>query len=195
MNLVQLLLNASRGTVTLAVAAGLAGGAGSVGLLVLIQAALSRGDRPTFSLAGGFATLCLVVLLTKVASQALLIRLSQGAVFRLYERLSRQVLATPLRALEEIGAPRLLASLTEDVPVIAGAFVSLPVLCINGVVVACCLGYIGWLSLTALLAVLCFLALGVASYQAVVCGALEYLRAARGEYDALLKHFHGLTGG
>jgi putative ATP-binding cassette transporter len=195
MNLVRILLNSSRWTVILAVAAGLAGGAGSVGLLVLIQVALSRGEGPRLTLACGFVSLCVLVLLTKVASQALLIRLSQGAVYRLYERLSRQILAAPLRALEEAGAPRLLACLTEDVQVLANAYVGLPVLCINGVIVACCLLYIGWLSLTALLAVLVFLAAGVASYQAVVGGALDHLRAARGEYDTLLKHFRGLTDG
>jgi putative ATP-binding cassette transporter len=195
MNLIRLFLNSSKGAIALAAAAGLAGGAGSVGLLVLIQAALSRGEGSRFTLACGFVNLCLLVLLTKVASQALLIRLSQGAVFRLYEHLSRQILAAPLRALEEVGAPRLLASLTEDVPVLANAYVSLPVLCSNGVVVACCLIYIGWLSPTALLAVLGFLVVGVATYQALVRGALEHLRVARGEYDALLKHFRGLTEG
>jgi putative ATP-binding cassette transporter len=195
MNLVRMLLNSSRGTVALAVAAGLVGGAGSVGLLVLIQAALSRDRGPSFTLACGFVNLCLVVLVTKVVSQALLIRLSQGAVFRLYERLSRQILAAPLRTLEEVGGHRLLATLTEDVPAIANAYVSLPVLCINAVIVACCLIYIGWLSPVVLLAVVCFLALGVASYLAVVSGALDHLKAARGEYDALVKHFRGLTEG
>src|SRR5919204_2869118 len=99
MNLVRLLLRSSRWTVVLAVAAGLAGGAGSVGLIALIHAALSREDSPSALLVWGFAGLCLAVLLTRIASQALLIRLAQGSVFRLVTSLSRQILAVPLRRL------------------------------------------------------------------------------------------------
>src|SRR5205807_7420279 len=79
--------------------------------------------------------------------------------------------------------------------VIANAFVGLPILCINLVVVACCLLYVGWLSPAALLAVLLFLALGVGSYQLLVGRALRHLQAARLEHDTLMKHFRGLTEG
>src|SRR5262249_29741070 len=89
MNLVQLLLRSSRRTTLLAVAAGLAGGACSVGLIALIQAALASAEASAGLLAWGFAGLCLAVLLTRVASQALLIRLAQGSVARLYTHLSR----------------------------------------------------------------------------------------------------------
>ena len=124
-------------------------GAGGVGLIALIQASLGRGDASISRLAWAFVGLCGVALLTRIVSQALLIRLSQGTVFRLHEQLSRQILATPLRTLEEIGSPRLLASLTDDVLGIANALAGLPVLGINVVIVVCCLVYLGWLSLTA----------------------------------------------
>src|SRR5262249_18552190 len=147
-------------TVVVAVAAGLAGGAGSVGLLALVHAALSGDDASAGPFAWGFAGLCLAVLLARIASQALLIRLGQGSVFRLYTHLSRQILAAPLRQLETVGAPRLLAALTEDVPAIAAALLGVPVLCVNVAILLGCLAYLAWLSPLLFLGVLCFLAAG-----------------------------------
>src|SRR5262245_29029527 len=146
MNLVRLLLRSSRRTVLLAVAAGLAGGAASVGLIALIHAALNRDGPGAGPLAWGFAGLCLVVLLTRVASQALLIRLGQGSVFRLHTGLSRRILDVPLGRLERFGTHRPLAVLTDDVPVIGQALLGLPILCVNAAILLCCLVYLAWLS-------------------------------------------------
>src|SRR6202043_697142 len=112
---------ASGRSVTLAVAIGLAGGIASAGLIALIQHALASPTPATAPVVAVFAGLCAVVLVTKIASQALLIRLGHQAVHDLYLHLSRRVLAVPLRALEEFGPHRVLALLTEDVPVIANA--------------------------------------------------------------------------
>jgi putative ATP-binding cassette transporter len=195
MNLVRLLLRSSRRTVVLAVAAGLAGGAGSVGLIGLIQVALGPDNPSAGRLVWGFAGLCLAVLLTRVASQALLIHLAQDSVWHLYTRLSREILTVPLRQLEELGTHRLLAALTEDVPAIAGALAGVPVLCVNAAILLCCLLYLAWLSPPLLLGVLGFLALGVLTYQVLVRQALRQLHLARREHEALMKHFRGLTEG
>jgi putative ATP-binding cassette transporter len=196
MNLLGLLLRSSRWTVILASVTGLAGGVGSVGLIALIHLALSQeGARTAPLLAGGFAGLCLLVLLTRIVSQALLIRLAQGSVFCLYMHLSRQILAVPLRQLEEIGPHRLLATLTEDVPAITAALLGVPILCVNAAILLCCLGYLGWLSPLLLVGVVIFLILGVLSYQLAVRRALLQLHLARQEHDALMKHFRGLTEG
>jgi putative ATP-binding cassette transporter len=195
MNLVRLLLRSSRRTVVLAAAAGLAGGACSVGLIALIQVALGQDDPPAGALLGGFAALCLAVLLTRAASQALLIRLAQDSVTHLYERLSREILALPLREFEKAGAHRLLAVLTEDVPAIAGALVGVPIICVNAAILLCCLAYLGWLSPLLLVGVLGFLVVGVLTYQLPVVKALTQLHLARREHDALMHHFRGLTEG
>jgi putative ATP-binding cassette transporter len=209
MNLVRLLLSSSRRTALLAVAAGLAGGAASVGLIALIHAALNRSDGlislihavlhrdspEAGALAWGFAGLCLVVLLTRIASQALLIRLAQGSVFRLHTGLSRRILDVPLGRLERIGAHRLLAVLTDDVPALGHALLGLPILCVNAAILLCCLVYLGWLSPLLLGGVLGFLAAGILSYQLLVARALGQLGRARQDQDALMKHFRGLTEG
>jgi len=194
-NVFKLLLRSSRRTAIFALAAGLVGGAAGVGLVALIQVALNRDDVSAGRLAAGFVGLCLAVLLTRAASQALLIRLAQHSVFRLYTQLSRAMLAIPLRQFETIGSHRLLAALTEDVPAIAGALVGVPIVCVNAAILLCCLIYLGWLSPPLLLGVLGFLAVGVLSYQLLVWKALGKLHLARREHDTLMKHFRGLTGG
>src|SRR5262245_61363984 len=195
MNVFKLLLLSSRWTAILALVAGLVGGAAGVGLIALIQSALGVDDVAVGRLATAFAGLCLAVLLTRAASQALLIRLAQRSVFRLYTHLSRRMLAISLRQFETIGGHRLLAALTEDVPAIAGALVGIPTVLVNMPIVLCCLIYLGLLSLPLLLGVLGFLALGVATYQVLVRQALGQLHLARREHDALMKHFRGLTEG
>jgi putative ATP-binding cassette transporter len=194
-NVFKLLLGSSRWTAILALVAGLVGGAAGVGLIALIQFALGVQDVPVGRLVAAFAGLCLAVLVTRAASQTLLIRLAQNSVFRLYTRLSRAMLAVPLRQFELIGAHRLLAALTEDVPAIAGALVGVPIVLVNVAIVLCCLVYLGWLSLPLLFAVLGFLVLGVLAYEVLVLQALGQLHLARREHDALMKHFRGLTEG
>jgi putative pyoverdin transport system ATP-binding/permease protein len=195
MKLLLLLLNRSRGTVALAIVAGALGGIGSAGLIALVQEALQSPQSARTGLIGAFAGLCLLVLLAKIISQAFLIRLSQTAVYELYLRLSRTVLAAPLRALEEFGPHRVLALLTEDVRIIAHALLGLPVVAINLAILICCLGYIGWLSPIVLAAVVVFLITGATSYHLVVMRAMRYLLRARDEQDDLMKQFRGLTDG
>jgi len=195
MNLVRLLLYSSKATAFLAVAAGLAVGAGSVALLALVHAAMKQDDTPASSLAWRFVAVCIAVLLVRVGSQAVLIRLGQGWGFNLYTRLSRQILATPLRQLEMIGTPRLLAVLTEDVPATTAALLGVPIFCVNAAIFLCCLAYLAWLSLSLFFGVLIFSAVGVFSYLFPVIRAVGHLHRARQEHDALMEQFRGLTEG
>lgn len=195
MNLLMLLLQRSRGAVALAVMAGALGGLGSAGLIALIQTGLTDPESAGAALISAFVALCAIVLVAKVLSQTLLIRLSQRAVYDLYLHLSRMILSAPLRDLEAFGPHRVMAMLTEDVPVIAHALLGLPVMAINLAVLVCCLGYVGWLSPTVLGAVLACLILGATSYHLVVLRAVRYLLRARDEQDDLMKQFRGLTDG
>jgi putative ATP-binding cassette transporter len=195
MNLLLLLLNRARGTVALAIAAGAIGGLGSAALIALVQESLLRPESAGPALIGAFAGICLVVLLAKIVSQALLIQLSQRAVYDLYLHLSRKILAAPLLGLEEFGPHRVLALLTEDVRVIAHALLGLPVMAINLAILICCLGYVGWLSPVVLAAIVIFLIVGATSYHLVVMRAMRYLLRARDEQDDLMKQFRGLTDG
>lgn len=109
--------------------------------------------------------------------------------------MSRRILAAPLRHLEELGAHRLLATLTDDIPAITNALTFIPIFCINIVIVLGCLFYLGWLSWPVLLAVLGFMVLGIGTYQLPIMKALHYHRQAREESDNLYQHFRALTSG
>lgn len=194
MNLLLLLLRASGRTVMVAVVAGLAGGVASAGLIALIQHALVPGAAAG-PLVAAFAATAAVVLASKILSQAVLIRLGHQAVHDLYLHLSGRVLAVPLRALEEFGPHRVLALLTEDVPMIANALLGVSVILINASILLCCFLYLAWLSLSVLGGLLVFLVVGVVTYFWAIGRANRYLKRARERQDDLLHHFRGLTEG
>jgi putative ATP-binding cassette transporter len=185
----------SRRYVLLAVLTGIISGLSSTGLLALINAAL-KGTRYTAStLMLVFVALCLVVALSRIASELLLSRIAQRAMYELRLKLCSQVLQVPLRRLEEIGMHRVLTALTDDVPAVTNAVASIPVLCINTAIVVGCLVYLGFLSWLPLLGMMIFLVLGIATYQFAVMKGLHYFKAARADGDRLFHHFQSLTGG
>jgi putative ATP-binding cassette transporter len=131
MKLFLFLINYSRRIVFIAMLIGILSGVCGAALIAVINSALKSDAGPSSFLLKSFIALCLVLPLTRLASELLLTRLGQKALFDLRMRLSRQILAAPLRYLEDLGAHRLLAALTEDVPVITNALVTMPVLFIN----------------------------------------------------------------
>jgi putative ATP-binding cassette transporter len=195
MKLISFLLQYSRRTAVLAALAGIIGGACNTALMAIINYSLSNSAEASRSLLWLFVGLGLLLPLTRFASEWLLLRLGQDAMLKLRMELGRQILASPLRRLEELGAPRLLATLTDDIPVIANALLIIPTLCIDIAVVIGSLVYLGWLSWPVLLAVLASIVVGVASYQLPIIKAVSYLRSAREQTDVLMKHFRALTDG
>ena len=195
MKLVAFLLRSSLGTVSLAVLAGVVAGVSNTGLLIVINSALSKSDVPQNTLIFTFVLLCLAMLVSRAASWIFLVQLAHRVTFKLRLELSSRILTAPLQHLEKLGAPRLLATLTDDVSVIASALIATPMLAVHIVVVITCLAYLGWLSLPALLGVFGFLIVGVLCYQIPLRRALSYLGAGREELDALLKHFRSLIDG
>jgi putative ATP-binding cassette transporter len=185
----------SRRYVLLAVLTGIISGLGSTGLLALINAALKGKGLSTSALMLGFLTLCVVVALSRIASELLLSGIGQRALFDLRLRLCNQVLNVPLRRLEEVGVHRVLTALTDDVPAITNAVATIPVLCINAAIVVGCLVYLGFLSWLALPGMIFFLLIGITTYQLAVIRAMRYFKSARTEGDSLFRHFQSLTGG
>ncbi|NEP83726.1 MAG: hypothetical protein F6K39_39725 [Okeania sp. SIO3B3] len=88
--------------------------------MILINNALSQSNSSTTTtLTWVFVSLCLLRVITNFASRFFLIHLLQDSTFHLQKELVRKILASPLPQLEKIGAPRLLATLTEDIQKIA----------------------------------------------------------------------------
>jgi putative ATP-binding cassette transporter len=194
MRLFSFLLRYAPGKLAIAVTAGIISGASNTGLLAVFNSALV-GHRSKTALVWSFVALCILLPTSRYVSEILLAHLSQGALFDLRVRLATQVLAAPLRHLEELGPHRVMSALAEDVPVITGTLVSIPLLCINTAVVLGALIYLGLLSFKVLLGMLCFMALGIATYQIPVVRAMRWFRLAREVGDKLYSQFRDLTEG
>jgi len=194
MKLVKFLFRYSHRTTVLAIVAGVVSGIASTGLIATMNAQLSRTQSRTI-LIWCFAGLCVLLPVSRFFSEWLLVRLGQDALLELRLQLSRQILAVPLRRLEVLGAHRLLAALTDDVPVITNALLLIPVICVNLAVVIGSLVYLGLLSWPTLLALLVVMAFGVTTYQLAMSRAINYQRRARESMNALFRHFRALTDG
>ena len=196
MYLIYFLLRSSWGMVAIAIVTGFLSGGSSAGLIALISSAMTRdATSPMASIAWGFGGLVFVALIASILSQVMLIRLSQNAVFKLRLRLSQQILASELSHLEQLGGPRLLATLTEDIQTVSQAVFIIPFLCIDIAIVAGCLVYITWLSWKVLLAVCLFSVLAIGSCQVLLKRGSKLLALAREEQDQLFKHFRSITEG
>lgn len=195
MKLLSLLLSKSWRTVALATLCGLVTGAASAGLIAVINRALTRDEHPTAGLAYGFVGLALVVLSSRIASQALLSRIHMGMLFELRMDLCRRILAAPLQRLEQTGVSRVMSILASDVLTISETLLILPQIVINIAIIIGCLCYLAYLSWAVFLGMVLFVVIGVFSYSALLSRVLVILRRVTNLQDNLFKHFRALTDG
>ncbi len=195
MNLISLLLRTSWLTVVLAVITGLLSGASSTGLIALTNTALTNSRWSEQQLLLSFIGLCFTLLIANLCSQILLARLSQGAVFDLRIYLSRRILASPLRKLEEVGTASLLATLIDDVQSVSLLLSRLPFIFTNLAILVSCLIYLGWLSLSVFWLMLVVLVVAVVSVELLISQGGKMFSLAREEQDSLFQHFRTITEG
>ena len=194
MTLLRFLFRLSPRMVVLAILFGVISGAGSAGLLALISAGLTRREfSPHVPLV--FVGLCSLALVARFGSDFILSYLGHGSSLKLRMKLSEQILAAPLRHLEQLGTARLYATLTDDIGVIINALLNLPLLCINFAVVLGCVVYLIWLSPLLSLLVLVFMLFGGLTYQIPILKGTHWQKLAREGTDELFTHFRGLTEG
>lgn len=195
MKLILFLLRTSPRVVIAAIIAGLIAGVSNTGLLALINQALNRSSTSASSSIRAFVVLCAVMLISRCASSISLAWLARGAIYKLRMKLCRSIIAAPLRQLEELGAARLLATLTDDVPSISGALTVIPMVCMHVAIITTCLIYLAWLSWPVFLGVAVFMVVGVLSYYIPFMKAYNFFEQNRHGWDLLFKHFQGLMHG
>ncbi len=142
-----------------------------------------------------FFGLILIVFITGLISQIWLIRLAQKVIFDLQMSLSKRILSASLIHLEQLGAPKLLATLTDDVQSLSNLVFVIPFICVDIAIIVGCLFYLGWLSWLGLLVILSFLLAATFSVQFLLGRGERLLRLAREEQDRLFKHFRTITEG
>jgi putative ATP-binding cassette transporter len=195
MRLLRFLLGQSRFLVFLSVVCGLLAGAASTGLLSMIHKLLTVSEGDTVQLAWRFGAFCVVALVARIASQLSLTRLQLEAVYALRLKFSRRMLATPLRKLEESGAHKLLAMLTNDVQNLGDSLWMLPTMVINVALIIGSMGYMAWLSWRLFLVFLGLMLVGMVTYWLPSIPAFETFAKARHVMDEVFKHLRALTVG
>ncbi|HZF09526.1 MAG TPA: cyclic peptide export ABC transporter [Thermoanaerobaculia bacterium] len=183
-------------TLVVATALGLLSGA-MAGALPHVVREVLEGPEPDrrWVLAVLFFTLSLAISVTRVASSLILVVLGAQAVADLQSKLSRKILGSDMRRLEEIGAHRLTVALTNDITSITGALTTLPIFFLNAATVFGCLVYMAWMSLSNLFILLATLAVMVPIYLVVMRSGWRRQRLVREVEDDLFKFFRGVTQG
>ena len=175
--------------------AGIISGLSNTALLALVNATLNRGTRGWTYLLEIFVGLTLLLIVSRFISSTLLGYLNTRATLALNLHISRQILAAPLRRLEEIGAPRLLASLASDIGAISNIMPLLPAIVINLAIIVGCLIYLAWLSPTLFAGLLVFMLVATVLYQLPIKNSLIWTRLLRNEGDVLYKHYRAFVEG
>lgn len=195
MKLIFFLLRTSPRIVIAAIIAGLVAGVSNTGLLALINTTLGQHGTYASRSMWTFVALCAVMLISRCASSISLAWLARGAIYDLRMKLCRSIIGAPLRQLEELGAARLLATLTDDVPSISGALTVIPMVCMHIAIIVTCLIYLAWLSGPVFLGVSAFMVFGVLSYYIPFIKTYNFFEKNRLGWDLLFKHFQGLLHG
>jgi putative ATP-binding cassette transporter len=195
MTLLKFILRTCRSLVIATVVMALLSGACNVGLIALVTNAVAKTGPATQWLIWSFIALGLGKVVTLFLSQVILAGYSQKAVAELRRDLIRKILAVPLRDLEELGASRILAALTDDVFNITQALLAVPVVAGNLAILLGGAVYLGYLSIQMLSAIIVVIAAGALGYLFVVHSALRFCRLAREEEDRLFGYFRAVTDG
>ena len=158
----RMLARSSKGMLVLSLACGVVGGVSSMVLIYLITNMLYENATTSDYRILYFAGVLLILLISGLASNILLVRLGQNSMFEMRMLLSRQILATPFRKLEEIGSSRIYSMLTGDIQSLVGATQSLPIFAISVATLAGGFVYLAWLSTVIFLITIFFVITGVA---------------------------------
>jgi putative pyoverdin transport system ATP-binding/permease protein len=195
MNLLRFLLRNARGMTVFTVLAALLSGACNAGLIALVNAVLNRPKISIAAMAWLFVALGLGKLASNFISQVVLAKFSQNAIANLRRKLAQKILAVPLRHLEELGAPRLMVALTEDVLTLAEALLMIPNFTVNLATLGGGAVYLCWHSWKIALGMFVFILCGALGYRLLITNGFARLRLAREEADKLFGHFRALTEG
>ncbi|AGC45647.1 ABC transporter ATP-binding protein [Myxococcus stipitatus DSM 14675] len=195
MKLLAFLLSRSRGLLVLATFAGIVSGASSSALVSVINNALTQDTFRSGKTLATFGGILVLFVTSRLASQYVLNHLNQGALLELRMRLSRRVLTSTLRQLEETGMHRLQTLLTDDIPAVSNSLSLLPTIAISAATLIGCLAYLATLSPIIFVFMIGFIIVGGLIYRLPVRLSLKYFQQSRAQSDILNKAFRSLMEG
>jgi putative ATP-binding cassette transporter len=177
---------------------GLLSGAASTGLIAAANNSLYSGPAAKYShwmLALAFTIAVVVKVGANLSAGLLLGRRLQDITLSMCSELCRKVAATPLPKLEEIGGPRVMTCLTDDIDALSSAIYSIPGLIIDLAMLGGCGIYLAWISRGAAIAVLVLVVLVTLPYRFLVAKATVSIIRVRDSRDTLFQHFRALVEG
>lgn len=195
MKLIKFLVSLSWQNMVIAGLTGSVSGLCSAWLIALINQGIAAPKESLNQILWGFIGLAVVALVTNLISHFLLSSLSYDAIYQLRLRLSNGVLNCPLRHLEQLGANRILATLTEDTNSLADTIYAVPYLFVEVALIVGSLVYLCYLSWQVFLITAGFLLLAILIINFLVSKADHFIELARKQQDELFKHFRTLTEG
>jgi putative pyoverdin transport system ATP-binding/permease protein len=196
MSLIYYLLKNSWYRVIVAGFAGLLSGFFQTSLIAIINQAVSdRQIQVSEQILWNFIVLTFLAFSSSLLSQYLLIILSRSAVQKLQMRLSRLILSSPLRHIENVGASRLLVILTEDVEAVSTIISSMPIIFADVSIIFGCFIYLCWLSRSMFIGTIICLFFSIIFVHILQSKALKMLKFAREERDILFEHFRTVIKG
>ena len=195
MNLLLFFLRSSRRMMIWTMIAAVAAGVCNAGLIAMVNRVLNSDDLPGAPLVWAFVALGLGRLISNFLAQYSLAHFAQTATAKMRRDLVRNVLGVPLRKLEEVGTPRIMATLTEDVSCITDALLAVPTTAVNCSILVAGAVYMGWLSPMVLIAMSIFIVFGAVVYRVLVQSGFQHLVEARDGQDRLYRSFRSLTEG
>lgn len=195
MTLIRFLLRVSPRTVGLAILSAMVGGLATAGVIACIRWFLIEGRPPIPEFLWIFLGFSLGAVLSKLIAQFLLISLTRRSMTRQLLELCRRILAAPLAQLERMGPAQLRLALTADVHAVVQGLGTLPLIAANSAIVAACLGYLGYLSLPVMLAVVLALGVGLAIQSLLIGRAHASIARTREGQETVAEHLDLLVSG
>lgn len=178
----------------LVVILGLLGGVASAGLIAFVNRALQEASPPLVVLAG-FAGAVLLKVVCGLVGSILMLQITNRCLFTMYDQTCRRIAATPFRRLEEIGTPRILTCLTDDITALGFALQEIPYAAVHAAVLVGCGVYLAFVSWTAAVAMLIVIAIGSYFYKRLMARARKTFELVRNGRDTLFRQFRALTEG
>jgi putative ATP-binding cassette transporter len=173
----------------------LAGMATSALLAVINKIAWGVGHGVASVAIAQFVALALLALVTVVGAQLSLAYVLTRCMFELRMDLCRRLYSVPLRQIEEIGGPKLLAVLTDDMPALARALSAIPVVLRHVATVVAALVYLVWLSPKVFLVVAGILIVGLPLLQLSQAAYRRVMRRIRSQVSVFYEQVRGLIDG
>jgi putative pyoverdin transport system ATP-binding/permease protein len=195
MNLIKFFFRGAPAMMACSFAAALLSGACNAGLIAMVNTVLAHQGSPARWMLWAFIALGAGRLLTNFIAQVTLTHFSQRSSAKLRRELVSKILSVPLRQLEEVGAPRIMVTLTEDVLVLTEAMLCIPGFAVNIAILIGGAIYLAWLSWTVMLVMGAFIICGAIAYRVLIRSGFNRLFEARDEQDRLFRHFRELTEG